>query len=1837
MTTLPSSCLLSRPHGDLLPMIPLLRALPLPRSGRVRHVIHLADVHIPFLRALASSPANASAHWKTTQHESVIDNLVKSVQQSAGVQEGTAVVLLAGDVLDCKHTANATTVMLLRRLIEGLCYHGTPVYITPGNHDLALDKQTCSLYEQQHASDQGGEGALSLSAHALTSRTTQTTQTRDDDLLGELVKPLHDGLPVAYLNATGVYGTPGSGALFGVLHVRDASVPGNCSGDVRCVEDMPLHLLSLESHGETLAELKKTHDDVAVFVFHGQVSGYRTLSSTHNEHVDRGHAPSIPRIARSCGYDVGMFGDIHTMQLHGVRHVPESNNPAEQLASERSQTGGRATFEHADERGAPSLVAGKFTWAHHNDDGGGAEGNSAVTLSRDAFRGSRAKRPGKNTKTQQQQESPLQGRRDVPWGYAGSLLQLNAGERLFPHGYLEWDLLERRVSCHHVINPYGILFVSGQDRDAMLLHNAVTPVCDPGVPVPVSIANVASDPWWRSWMPIHAVVRVLGGGVLTTSHMESVRSALRRCFGIQAIGHNAASSSAYGKLGSGALPTTSPSSDSPSVTRSEIVAEGLTERVDLSQFGRVDSWVEYVRDLVPVSDDDEQNEEERRAWETWLRDPRGMRVPEDGLEKLPPALVTKAKDRNAKIERKCDDAKSRMEGDGVSSSNGGSETAALSRPSSSSDPSSRTNGSARSRFSLRRLRWAWMLCYGPDNMFDFSSMDGKVALLSAPNGRGKSSMLEVLCVALYGHPMASRGGKGSLADAINRERRLHKDAGPAFCAVDVEVEGEGVFRVSRTLNVSGSSSSASARVSATSRVSKLVPPNDTLVTVKDGATATNAWVASHLGTLSGFLLCSLLTQGGDADFFSMKSQEQKALLDDALALEAARAMTDVLKEARLAHAFLSDAVHSSIEGAKSSRPTMDDSVSIADLESAIRQMECERERIEDRLSLVTVRHQNADASSRALKAVLRQHDVVVLEEEERVEKEKEGTSDDDEIDPALLECPISVEHLKRSEDDAARMEERWPDEARTLVRDVRDDLVTAAPESTESELRTAAMALCDKFRARERDCANELEKSERRRIHADMRLEAAEETVSSLLSADPIEEVGVSGRAAAPFALSSGKVCSSSIEADKFLTELSELADLLRSRRPDDSEAQSAVRDDVRRSPSADENAEEGASLLDRAYETANTEFYNAKRARELLAEATSKSSAERARANEASESLRRIEIDVCSRHIPVDPQDTSSVALKDVEIDFVRESTAWRSLRDALVGELRAKEAACSCPALADALRELDKSIAASAISCHRKEGGTDMDWVTEPVESAYDDIYRAMHDVLTAMAKRDRLRLMKMDREITCRDPAFYNPGCRACVAREELRESLMREFSAGSMTADRPLRIDDDPRLPRHGEYLRAEDLEPLIREWRTMELSFSTGSKTRLVRWARACAAEAERSAKEGESEVERLRIACTDARERAKASKAVYTHMLHEEEERQQRATERVKQADVEGEDGSLLCESAVRDEHERLRAWAVARKELEDAQERAMRVRETRESVQNFREEQRERSEECAAKRRALHEASERRCRMESFAHSVTDAESDWRRSRSWTKEARRSLVVWRSRASRAARRSEVLVKTLGSEADSLKGAFSSVATRIARAGADLESARAWLQQHRDWCAYRDAVEIRKARIEKLCAVMDGFSAWVYSHRALPAITNEVNALLALMGTDIHLGAACREEDGGSLSWTMNGTPISKCSGMQRFATSLAMRVALSQLGASSATCAQLIIDEGFVTLDAENIARVPEFLQEGIVGTGRYAGVLLVSHLDGVREAADVIAPIAHDPERRLSRLWFQ
>jgi DNA repair exonuclease SbcCD ATPase subunit len=183
--------------------------------------------------------------------------------------------------------------------------------------------------------------------------------------------------------------------------------------------------------------------------------------------------------------------------------------------------------------------------------------------------------------------------------------------------------------------------------------------------------------------------------------------------------------------------------------------------------------------------------------------------------------------------------------------------------------------------------------------------------------------------------------------------------------------------------------------------------------------------------------------------------------------------------------------------------------------------------------------------------------------------------------------------------------------------------------------------------------------------------------------------------------------------------------------------------------------------------------------------------------------------------------------------------------------------------------------------------------------------------------------------------------------------------------------------------------------------------------------------------------------------------------------------------------------------------------------------------------------------------------------------------------------------------------------------------------------------------AYAAALQSRLQDIRMLNVYMDGFRAWLYTNVVAPLLEREVNCALALLQAQ---GAQARQlalvvswKDNGTFGWGFRdgalptALPLGKASGFQRASIGLCMRIALARVGCMGIVSRHLFIDEGFTASDSDNMACVPQFLRALLAA--RYDTVLLVSHIEGIKDCADVVVPITRFTNERgvaLSRLQF-
>lgn len=153
-----------------------------------------------------------------------------------------------------------------------------------------------------------------------------------------------------------------------------------------------------------------------------------------------------------------------------------------------------------------------------------------------------------------------------------------------------------------------------------------------------------------------------------------------------------------------------------------------------------------------------------------------------------------------------------------------------------------------------------------------------------------------------------------------------------------------------------------------------------------------------------------------------------------------------------------------------------------------------------------------------------------------------------------------------------------------------------------------------------------------------------------------------------------------------------------------------------------------------------------------------------------------------------------------------------------------------------------------------------------------------------------------------------------------------------------------------------------------------------------------------------------------------------------------------------------------------------------------------------------------------------------------------------------------------------------------------------------------------------DTYEAYKYYMEAVCR--DGIPYELMS-RAIPAIESEINNIL----TQIVEFTISLEVDGKNILGKLNYDheriwPLENSSGMERFISSLAIRVAL--LNASNLPKPNfMIIDEGLGVLDAENLSSMGTMMS---ILKSQFDFIILISHLDTARDMVDKVIEIKRE-----------
>jgi DNA repair exonuclease SbcCD ATPase subunit len=188
----------------------------------------------------------------------------------------------------------------------------------------------------------------------------------------------------------------------------------------------------------------------------------------------------------------------------------------------------------------------------------------------------------------------------------------------------------------------------------------------------------------------------------------------------------------------------------------------------------------------------------------------------------------------------------------------------------------------------------------------------------------------------------------------------------------------------------------------------------------------------------------------------------------------------------------------------------------------------------------------------------------------------------------------------------------------------------------------------------------------------------------------------------------------------------------------------------------------------------------------------------------------------------------------------------------------------------------------------------------------------------------------------------------------------------------------------------------------------------------------------------------------------------------------------------------------------------------------------------------------------------------------------------------------------------ETEIKSINKDIATLNGSISSLETFIERVKLQMDEVKDLEEKNRLYTYYLDAVK------------RDGVPYELIS-KAMPVIENEINNILGQV-VDFNI---VMDIDGKSINakivYEDQEWPLEMCSGMEKFVSGLAIRVALINI-CNLPRPNFLVIDEGFGTLDANNLSSL--FMMMQYLKT-QFDFIWMISHLEQMRDIVDGLIEI--------------
>ena len=313
------------------------------------------------------------------------------------------------------------------------------------------------------------------------------------------------------------------------------------------------------------------------------------------------------------------------------------------------------------------------------------------------------------------------------------------------------------------------------------------------------------------------------------------------------------------------------------VKTSEEKTEQKTENKHIIEINSLEVLIEYLQSVIT-----KDNKTFPDTWKNWLKNPEQLLISTSGY---PEQLAKKISERSDKIIK----ASSKYLEDFERFT---------------------TQHLITGKMHIHNIQWNWILNYRDGNSYDFDANTKNICIINAKNGFGKSNLLEIICIAIFGEGFPSR-------ENLNYTSGLICDKKPPGVMASTSIifslnDTKYSLQRSMRLNTNGRSINFDKII-----LSEVIDGEDRIIHQQKGAV--HPWIDSHIGTLEMYLMTAMLSQNADRDFFSLDKVTQRTLLDRIMSLDHINSLKAFLKETDKYYKYCCDLIETYYQGAIGTR------------------------------------------------------------------------------------------------------------------------------------------------------------------------------------------------------------------------------------------------------------------------------------------------------------------------------------------------------------------------------------------------------------------------------------------------------------------------------------------------------------------------------------------------------------------------------------------------------------------------------------------------------------------------------------------------------------------------------------------------------------------------------------------------------------------------------------------------------------------------------------------------------------------------------------------------------